>query len=409
MRAIASFLLVTIYLATTAVIRSSACIVLGGDCAENADCCDDLGLNQGTSCVGTTCEAECSAVASLQVPFPMTGDMEISVPSTVSCDTVYDLHVQGGTLTLAGSQANFKKIRFIVYDGATIVFDIDTATFGPSPTNEDDSSGYMLWVLSGGTIKFTGDVEATGVEDVRSFIGNWGEIDFAGTTSFVENENVIRSNFGGSIRFGGRSDFINNKFLALSNLDSDDGQGGNVVFEEKAYFENNAFSFNGVSGGAVFNCDVCTTTFMKNAIFREHDIDEGAGGVANRGTMTFEKNAKFILNNANDGAGGGAVNTGDMVFNGDALFKDNTVQNSGGGLYNDGGAVTFNARAKFLRNTAEEGNGGGIVNINGGGITFAGGVPIFTDNVATAGNCANIYNESPSTVTGTVGDICNLQ
>ncbi|CAM9292606.1 unnamed protein product [Choristocarpus tenellus] len=418
-----SFCLAALCFAAT-VVKGRSCIEVGesGCGSDDTLCCGDIGLNQGTSCFEATCNAECSAVADyLPVPYPLTGDVTLTVPDEVFCDTMTDIHVTGGTLTIKGqgTNVNFRKIRFIVEDQGSIVFDIEETTFGPGSTDEEDSSGYTLEIQKGGSMRFTGDVIAKEVRDVRSVIGNYGELDFEKTTLFEENGNVIRANFAGNIRFGGNAAFIGNDFLAVSNerILIEPGNlesgfiGGTVTFEKKSYFEDNADNFNGVSGAAVFNCEQCTTIFKGKATFVNHNGDEG-GAVANRGIMSFEKKAIFTGNDANEGSGGGVSNSGELTFMRNAVFKKNLVNNNGDGgalaNFNDG-TITFEGRSRFKKNVSPMGSGGAIINVTGGKIVFAGSDPIFKFNVASAGNCADIFNDDESTIEGFDGDICNLQ
>ncbi|CAN0279722.1 unnamed protein product [Pylaiella littoralis] len=240
---------------------------------------------------------------------------------------------------------------------------------GPNSGQSEGAGDFVFDVSEGASLTFTGKFRASKIDNVRSVFYNRGSIEFQGDSLFNNNGNVFRSNEG-TIKFRGDAVFKNNFYLALDN----DGADSFVRFSKTATFEDNAGSFNGATGCAIANDG--TAIFRGDAVFSDHDCDEGAA-VSNTGKMRFYGKAYFNDNINRNEDGGGLVNrdnvdrgvSGDLVFKAAAQFNRNNAQ-TGGGLSIYGGSIEFEKGVTFDSNGARF-NGGAFSVTNDATLTFS--------------------------------------
>ncbi|CAM9940314.1 unnamed protein product, partial [Laminaria digitata] len=223
---------------------------------------------------------------------PLSGDTTLELSSAaIDCTILEDNEleefiVEGGTLTLAGpSTTKFTNLKFTVMDGAGLIFDFDKTEFGPNLgfDRDDDYGGFMVQVMSGGSVEFTGELAATQLENMRSVFWNGvgGSIEFASNVVFNDcDSNVFRDNYG-TLRFYGDVTFTDNSYLAISNI------GGSVRIDGDALFESNGRAFEGHSGGAFSNTKEGTAIFRGLATFRDNSCDGSGGGAYNGADSTM--------------------------------------------------------------------------------------------------------------------------
>lgn len=320
----------------------------------------------------------------LDIPVPLGGDMEVELDVTsLECppngelpDELDEVIVQGGTLTIRGTQSSlqFVNFRFTVEDGASLVFDLDTVLFGPNSGYEENAQGYMIDVKEGGSVTFLGAFEANAVRNVKSTFNNAGNMEFKGTALFDGNANVFQFNRG-VVKFREVTTFTGTWFNAIYNLDS-----GYVRFSKKALFTNNNRFFVGSSACAIHNPTLDgRIIFRGDATFAEHSCD-GPGAISSSGTVIFYGKASFIDNQSDSNGGAVRNRVGSMSFKAAVQFVGNTG-NSGGALAVEGGDVTFDRAVLFDGNVAKE-TGGAFIATSGsvfdGGEAIASGDALLT-------------------------------
>ncbi|CAM9594728.1 unnamed protein product [Sphacelaria rigidula] len=140
-------------------------------------------------------------------------------------------------------------MRFTVVDGAGIIFDFAKTEFGPNEgfEKEDDYGGFMLQVYPQGSADFTGEMEGTVLNNMRSVFYNEGSMEFRGNAHLHDvGTNVFRDNLG-TLIFGGDLTIENVIYKGIHN------DGGSVRIAGDSLFSNIGFSFDGHSGGAFAN------------------------------------------------------------------------------------------------------------------------------------------------------------
>ncbi|CAM9983115.1 unnamed protein product, partial [Ectocarpus fasciculatus] len=288
--------------------------------------------------------ADCDDLRSL-LSSPLSGDTTLELTGDTDCPILEDneleeFAVEGGTLTLTGpSTTKFTNLKFTIMDQAALIFDFDTIEFGPNfgYEGEDNYGGYMVQVLSGGSVEFLGEMVATQLENMRSVFYNeaGGSIEFAKDASFTDiGTNVFRSNLG-RLRFYGDATFIDNPYLAIDNI------GGTIRINGDAMFITNGYAFDGHNGGAFSNEDGGTAIFRGFATFSDNSCDEDGGGVFNDvgSKMTFYKKVG-LYDNRCGGVGGGLDNRGELKFRGAVWASGNRAGDGGGISTGDGGTTT---------------------------------------------------------------------
>ncbi|CAN0007382.1 unnamed protein product [Scytosiphon promiscuus] len=231
---------------------------------------------------------------------------------------------------------------FTVMDGAGLIFDFDMTEFGPNLgyEYEDDYGGYMVEVMSGASLEFTGEMTATGLGNMRSVFYNEadGSIEFASNAVFEDiGTSVFRLNYG-RLRFYGDATFTNIRYIAIDN------NGGTVRINGDALFTNIGYAFNGNSGGAFGNFNGGTAIFRGLSTFDGNECDESGGAVLNGqdSKMTFYKKASFYDNRCKNGNGGAVDNRGELKFRGAVNMTGNQAVETGGGIATHlGGTTTF--------------------------------------------------------------------
>eukprot|EP00904_Undaria_pinnatifida_P003303 jgi/Undpi1/12974/HiC_scaffold_7.g02639.m2 len=332
-------------------------------------------LALATSAVFSKARAACVDIDTyLDVPYPMTGDMEINLDDvdTVECEEIDEFAevdangletvvVDGGTLTLKSeSNVRFVNMGFTVMSGANLVFDMPKTKFGPNTEGQHRTNyvGNTVKVEEGATATFVGQVVAKEVSNVSTLFRNDGSIEFQKKVLFQDGSNVFRWNTG-VVKFRGNATFKDNRYLALSNDDS-----AYVRFSKEALFDNNAYNFDGAWGCSVANRDTSKVVFRGEATFQNNDCGEGVA-VYNDGDMTFYEKAYFTDNVYRDN--GGAVNNhdGSMAFKAAVQFTNNTAADYGGGIGVDGGDVVKSVT--FDGNSADS---GAAFAVTAGSLTF---------------------------------------
>ncbi|CAM9699224.1 unnamed protein product, partial [Laminaria digitata] len=314
--------------------------------------------------------AECDDLLNLSLP--LSGDTTLELSSAaMDCTILEDNQleefiIEGGTLTLTGpSTTKFTNLRFTVMDGAGLIFDFDTTEFGPNlgyERHDDYGVVFMVQAMSGGSVVFTGELTATGLENMWSVFANEvdGSIEFGSNVVFHDcDSNVFRDNYG-TLRFYGDVTFTDNIYLAIFNI------GGSVRIDGDALFERNGRAFEGANGGAFTNTNGGTAIFRGLATFSDNKSEGSGGGVFNGpvSEMTFYKNASFYDNRCyGDGVGfrrGGGISnaSGDLKFRGAVIMSGNDAEDSGGGIHTNGGETTFYGWTTIQSNTAYESGGG---------------------------------------------------
>lgn len=372
----------------------------------------------GLLTAASVARAECDDLLNLSLP--LSGDTTLKLSSAaVDCTILADNEleefvIEGGTLTLTGaSTTKFTNLRFTVMDGAGLVFDFDTTEFGPNLgfERQDNFNGFMVQVMSGGSVEFTGELAATGLENMRSVFWNdvGGSIEFASNVVFNDcDSNVFRDNFG-RLRFRSDVTFTENRFLSISN------RGGTVRIDGDASFVTNGRSFDGHSGGAFSNTNGGTAIFRGTAVFSDNSCDESGGGVLNGADskMTFYKNAGFFDNRCRNGDGGGIDNAGgDLKFRGTVSMNGNEAAETGGGISTgNGGTTTFYRKTTITSNQA--GTNGGGMSLYGSDesslVTFRKSDKIEIGSNQSNTGCNSIYVAENSELVGydTTSDICD--
>ncbi|CAM9132500.1 unnamed protein product [Ectocarpus sp. 6 AP-2014] len=370
-----------------------------------------------TSSVRASCDDLRSTLSS-----PLTGDTTLELFGDADCPILEDneleeFTVEGGTLTLTGpSTTKFTNLKFTIMDQAGLIFDYDTTEFGPNLgyEQEDSFGGFMVQVLSGGSVEFLGEMAATGLANMRSVFYNeaGGNIEFADNAVFDDiGTNVFRSNLG-RLRFYGDATFTNNIYLAIDN------EGGSVRINGEATFIENGRSFDGHSGGGFSNTDGGTAIFRGPAVFSSNACDESGGGVYNGegSKMTFYQKTGLYDNWSKDGNGGGMDNRGELKFRGAVWATGNRCAESGGGISTGNeGTTTFYGWVTIQSNDAGTTGGGMstyVVGSSEGGSVIEFRKPARVDisiNEKTGDElgCNSVYVDDTSSIVGfNVDDVC---
>ncbi|CAN0007449.1 unnamed protein product [Scytosiphon promiscuus] len=316
--------------------------------------------------VTSVCRADCDDLRSA-LSSALSGDTTLDLSGDVDCpildnNLLEEFVVDGGTLTLTGpSTTKFTNLRFTVMDGAGLIFDFDMTEFGPNLgfDYEDDYGGYMMQVMSGGSVEFTGEMTGTGLTNMRSVFYNeaGGSIEFASNAVFADvGTNVFRSNYG-RLRFYGDATFTNNRYLAIEN------DGGSVRINGDALFMENGGSFDGHNGGAFSNFNGGVAIFRGFATFGSNECDGNGGGFQNGADskMTFYKKVGLYDNRSKDGDGGAVDNAGELKFRGAVFVTGNRAAATGGAFTMRGGTTSFYGWATIQSNDA--GSTGGAMSI----------------------------------------------
>ncbi|CAM9593958.1 unnamed protein product, partial [Ectocarpus sp. 8 AP-2014] len=268
--------------------------------------------------------------------------IRVDCPSNDDAEELPYITIESGkTLTVKSEESfvRFVNLRFIVEEGASLIFDMPVTRVGPNSGQSEGAGDFVFDVAEGGSLTFNGKFRSSQVSNVRSVFYNRGSIEFKDDSLFNNNGNVFRSNEG-TIKFRGDAVFKNNWYLAIDN----DGENSFVRFSKTATFIDNAGSFDGAWGCAIDNGG--TAIFRDDAVFSDHDCDEGAA-VSNTGKMRFYGKAYFSDNRNYRDTGGGVRNravydsdqAADLVFKAAVQFNRNTAE-YGGGIAVTGGDVT---------------------------------------------------------------------
>eukprot|EP00904_Undaria_pinnatifida_P005732 jgi/Undpi1/2289/HiC_scaffold_13.g05673.m1 len=352
----------------------------------------------------------------LVIPFPMAGDMVISLDAvdTIECEGLDEddinsngletVVVKGGSLTLkSSSSVRFVNMGFTVMTGANLVFDMPETNFGPNTEGRHriGYTGIGVKVEEYASATFVGQFVAKEVSNVATLFRNAGTMEFLNEVFVQDGGNVLRDNTG-VVKFRGDATFKDNQYLALSNRDS-----AFVRFSEGATFDNNAFDFDGAWGCSVANHDTSKISFRGDTAFKNNNCGEGVA-VYNEGTINFYGKASFN-DNVYRGNGGAVSNyNGSMAFKAAVQFSNNTAADYGGGLGVEGGDVTLSKAVIFDGNTADSGAAFAVIN---GTLTFEkpevvrymnGGV--FDDEYSDDRNCLIGEVSDGATLVGFPGD-----
>ena len=225
-----------------------------------------------------------------------------------------------------------------------------------------------------------------------------------GRTEITENDSTITGtfeDFNESV-FQNRASGVN-VFDAYFNNNENNSNGGaiyndtgSITFNGDAAFESNTAN-NYCNGGAIYN-SIGTITFNGDATFNGNTTNSSGGAIESYGIITFNSNATFQSNTTN--YSGGAIDNinGTITFNGNATFQSNTANNSGGAIDSTWGTITFNGDTAFNGNTANY-TGGAIYNIEST-ITFNGDVAFEGNTSTNRGGAIDNGNRSSITFNG---------
>eukprot|EP00904_Undaria_pinnatifida_P004735 jgi/Undpi1/14262/HiC_scaffold_9.g03911.m1 len=235
---------------------------------------------------------------------------------------------------------------------------------------QQDSNGGVLEVEEGGSAVFLVPVLFDSNSVAKGYSGGAlhvdGEVTFEHAAHFIGNRAFGLEPSGGEGSCGGAVSI---------------GQGGRVVFEEFASFEENwsgrggalcnrgsaeffrrsffngntaSGKLSGVSsggdGGAIYTEKGSETAFTRKSTMLRNSAGRNGGAVYNAGTLRFSTSADFHGNRAEglsghseaSGLGGGHVfNRGVMSIKGDASFREGSSGGEGGALYTVSGDTTI--------------------------------------------------------------------
>eukprot|EP00904_Undaria_pinnatifida_P008960 jgi/Undpi1/5194/HiC_scaffold_2.g00477.m1 len=348
-----------------------------------------------TATVFSTASAACVDIEQyLDIPSPMTGDLEINLDEvdTIECveievageanaNLLETVVVDGGTLTLKSvNNVGFVDIAFTVINEGNLVFDMPKTKFGPN--NEGAHRGSYgsstVTVEAGASVTFEGKVVAKEVTNVFNLLQNAGSMEFKKRVLFQDGGSVLTGNTG-VVKFRADATFKDNRYYSLENEGS-----AYVRFSKDAFFDDNAYNLDGASGCSVVNRDQSKISFRGESTFKNNNCRE-ASAVYNEGDITFYGKAYFN-DNAGENHGAGARNVdGTMSFKAAAQFNNNFAEYeyTGGGIYVRGGDVVFSKAVTFDGNTADSGS---AFAVDGGSLTFKKPEAVISRNAITYDN-----------------------
>ncbi|CAB1109311.1 unnamed protein product [Ectocarpus sp. CCAP 1310/34] len=146
--------------------------------------------------------------------------IRVDCPSTDDGEELPYITIESGKTLAVKSEESFVRfvnLRFIVEEGASLIFDMPVTRVGPnSVVDPESASDFVFDVAEGGSLTFNGKFRSSQVFNVRSVFYNRGSIEFKDDSLFNNNGNVFRNNEG-TIKFRGDAVFKNNWYLAIVN------------------------------------------------------------------------------------------------------------------------------------------------------------------------------------------------